>query len=65
MRQVVLNNIKAYERARHHIQIVIGKAHAAELDISFFKAIVRIPSDLVKFKTESKCPIIHVILASV
>ena len=36
MRQVVLNSIKAYERARHRIQIVIGKAHAAELDISFF-----------------------------
>ena len=36
MRHVVLNSIKAYERARHRIQIVIGKAHAAELDISFF-----------------------------
>ena len=54
MRQVVLNSIKAYERARHRIQTVIGEAHAAELDISFLQAIVRILSDLWKFKTESK-----------
>ena len=46
MRQVVLNSIKAYERARHRIQTVIGEAHAAELDISFLQAIVRILSDL-------------------
>ena len=46
VRQVVLNSIKAYERARHRIQIVIGEAHATELDISFLQAIVRIPSDL-------------------
>jgi len=36
MRQVVLNSIKAYERARHHIQIIIGEAHVAELDFSLF-----------------------------